>query len=131
MVRAGYLEEEVHRTLDYLDERRYLDDAVFARDFARARAERKLWGPGRIERRLRELFVRDADIAAALEEAFPVGEGEAARRALDRLLRREGKGGGLRGRARAYRHLIARGFAPDVVHRLVSGHDFGDTDAYE
>lgn len=131
MARAGYLDDEIASTLAYLDERRYLDDTAFARDFARARSERKHWGPSRIERRLRELHVGAADIEAALEEVFPAGEEEAARRALERLLARRSEGGGRRARARAYRHLLNRGFAPDVVHRLVSRQKFGDTDVYE
>lgn len=131
LARAGYDEGEIGKALAYLEERRYLDDAAFARDFARARSERKFWGPARIERRLRELKLAEAEIEAALADVFPDGEEGPVRAALARLFRLKGEGGGQKGRARAYRHLLARGFSPEVIHRLVSRHDFGDTDPRE
>jgi regulatory protein len=129
MARAGYEGEEIRSTLAYLDSKGYLDDSTFARDVARASSERKHWGPARIERRLRELKLSDADIAGALEEVFPEGEEQGARRALERFLSasRRKRSGAAAERARAYRHLVGRGFAPSLARRLVSSFEFGDT----
>jgi regulatory protein len=127
LTRAGYSEAEIGETLERLASRGYLDDAALARELARSSSERKLWGPARIERRLRELEIEAGEIEAALEEAFPSGEEVAARRALEKFLRASRRGGGERARARAYRHLLARGFSPEVVHRLVSARSFDDT----
>ena len=86
MTRAGYLADEIEQTLQYLRERRYVDDASFARDFARARAERRRWGPARIEQRLRLLRLSERHIETALRETFPDGERDNAVRALERFL---------------------------------------------
>ena len=53
----------------------YVDDARFARQFAEDRRRLDSWGGERIERRLRELGVGRADIAAALAVA-DAGTGE-------------------------------------------------------
>jgi regulatory protein len=128
MARASYSAEQIEATLSFLAERGYLNDAAFALEVARAGAERKHWGPARIQQKLRSLDLSDRDIEQALVHSFPEGEEEAsARRALEKFSRRGGPGGE-RGRARAYRHLLGRGFSPEVAHRLVSTWDFGDTE---
>ncbi|MGH9391785.1 MAG: regulatory protein RecX [Vicinamibacteria bacterium] len=128
MARAGDCPQEIEATLSFLAERGYLNDAAFALEVARASAERKHWGPARIHQKLRSLDLSESDIEGALVESFPEGEEEAAAgRALERFSKRGGPGGE-RGRARAYRHLLGRGFSPEVAHRLVSTSDFGDTE---
>ena len=135
MTRAGYHADEIEQTLSYLRERRYVDDATFARDFCRARAERRRWGPARIEQRLRLLELSEKHIKAALSETFPDGERDNAERALARFLetdrRRLSRLEGDKRKARAYRHLLARGFSPETAHQLVTGPDFDDTDGLE
>jgi len=128
MARAGYSPQEIGTALSFLAERGYLNDAAFALEVARAGAERKHWGPARIHQKLKSLDLSEGDIESALVEFFPDGAEEAAaKRALERFGKRGGPGGE-RGRARAYRHLLGRGFSPEVVHRLVSAWDFGDTE---
>ncbi len=128
MSRAGYSRREIESTLALLHEKRYLNDAAFARDVARASAERKHWGPARIEQKLKALHLSADDIERALTASFPAGEEEmAAKRALERFKKRVSTGGE-DFRARAYRHLLGRGFSPEVAHRLVSSLDFGDTE---
>jgi SOS response regulatory protein OraA/RecX len=128
MSRAGYSPQEIESTLYFLHERGYLNDAAFARDVARASAERKHWGPARIHQKLKALLLSESAIQSAIVESFPEGEEEAlAMRALEKFRKRGGPGGE-RGRARAYRHLLSRGFSPEVAHRLVTTSDFGDTE---
>jgi SOS response regulatory protein OraA/RecX len=127
MASAGYRAAQIAETLSYLDERGYLNDAAFARDIARAASERKNWGPARVEQKLKALKLPEDAIQEALSESFPEGEEEvSARRALEKFEKRI-RAVGERGRARAYRHLLRRGFSPDLAHRLVSTRDFGDT----
>jgi SOS response regulatory protein OraA/RecX len=127
MARAGYSQAEIAETLERLASRGYLDDAALARQLARSSSERKLWGPARIEKKLRELDIEAGEIEAAIEDAFPEGEEDAAGRALEKFLRVSRRGRGELARARAYRHLCARGFSPSVAHRLVSARSFDDT----
>ena len=135
MTRVGYQSDEIEQTLQYLRERRYVDDASFARDFSRARAERRRWGPARIGERLRHLRVFEKHIEAALSETFPDGERDHAERALERFLETDRRSvsrlSGDKRKARAYRHLLARGFSPETAHQLVTGRDFNDTDDTE
>jgi len=128
MSRAGYSPEEIDSALAFLADRGYLNDAAFALDVARASAERKNWGPARIQQKLKSLHLSESDIEGALVESFPEGEEEAlATRALEKFRKRGGPGGE-RGRARAYRHLLSRGFSPEVAHRLVTSSVFEDTE---
>lgn len=132
MTRAGYSADDIAQTLDYLRERSYVDDAAFARDFARTHAERRRWGPARIADRLRLLRLADNHIEAALAEAFPSGERDAAEQALERFLETDRRRlSPDRRKARAYRHLLTRGFLPETAHELVTGHDFEDTEELE
>lgn len=132
MARAGYPEEEIVETIDFLRQRRYLDDVTFARDFARERADRRRWGPARIAAALKALALSDQNIKAALAELFPSGEREACERALLRFLASERRSlSPVKRKARAYRHLLSRGFAPETAHELVSSPNFGDTERLE
>jgi regulatory protein len=135
MTRAGYQADEIEQTLDYLRERRYVDDATFARTFCQASAERRGWGPARIEQRLRLLQLSESHIEAALEDTFPDGELKNAKRALEQLLvtdrRRLSRLAGDKRKARVYRHLLARGFSPETAHELVTGPNFEDTEELE
>ncbi len=128
MARAGYSSGEIEETLSFLLAKGYLNDEAFALEVAQASASRKHWGPARIQQRLKALQISDADIESALAESFPEGEEEAsARRTLEKF-RKRGGFGGERGRGRAYRHLLGRGFSPEVAHRLVSSLKFEDTE---
>jgi regulatory protein len=118
--RAGCPAADIESTLAFLRERRYLDDDAFAQSFARSAALRKGWGPLRIARALAERRVAAGSRAAALAEVFPGGEEEALMRALGRFRRRSPASmADERGRARAYRHLLAKGFAPEAIHSVL------------
>ena len=122
MQRAGYSEIEIRKTLDELRARRYIDDAAFARERARRWAEDKCWGPARIARGLRHRGLEESDIAGALAEIFPTGEDEQAKRALIRYRRvTRQRISGEAARARAYRHLLARGFSSAAILSALRG----------
>jgi SOS response regulatory protein OraA/RecX len=128
MTRAGYSSVEIGETLSFLLTKGYLNDRAYAREVAQASASRKHWGPARIQQRLKALQISDGDVEGAIAESFPEGEEEAsARRTLEKFQKRGGPGGE-RGRGRAYRHLLGRGFSPEVAHRLVSALKFEDTE---
>lgn len=108
---------EVDGLLDELEAARHLSDARFAESRVHARAGRQ--GTARIRQELARHGVElDADTARQLRET----EAERARAVWQR------KYGGTPAadaaeRARQMRFLAARGFAPEVVRRVVGGRD--------
>jgi regulatory protein len=109
--------EEVERVLDELEAARHLSDARFAESRVHARAKRQ--GTARIRQELARHGVElDPETAKQLRET----ELERARAVWQR------KYGGSppsdpAERARQMRFLVARGFAAEVVRRVVGGRD--------
>ena len=109
--------EEVERLLDELEAARHLSDARFAESRVHARAKRQ--GTARIRQELaRHGVALDPETVQQLRET----ELERARAVWQR------KYGGLppsdpAERARQMRFLVARGFASEVVRRVVGGRD--------
>ena len=108
----------VKQVLDRLKEHDYLDDARYARQFVRLRAESRKQGAFRIARDLRARGVPDRHIEAALaERAADSNENEVVRARLERRLK------ALRGplderrTASLYRSLLRAGFSADAVRR--------------
>ena len=114
--------------LQKLKEHNYIDDARYARDFARSHAQSRRQGKFRIARELRARGVPDRHIEAALESAFAdTDENALVRARLERKLRQ------LRGRtsqissrsanapldektrASLYRSLLRAGFSADAI----------------
>ncbi len=106
----------VRRVLQRLKNENLLDDARYARQFARYRAESRRQGRFRISRELRARGVPDRHIEAALEEIYrETDEATLVRQRLERRLK------GLRGRldsrrlASLYRSLLRAGFSSEVI----------------
>jgi regulatory protein len=110
----------VKEVLDRLKEHEYLDDARYARQFVRLRAETRKQGAFRIARDLRARGVPDRHIEAALAQcAAGSSENEGVRARIDRRLK------SLRGplderrTASLYRSLLRAGFSADTIrHEL-------------
>lgn len=113
----------VQRVLQRLKQERLLDDARYAKQFARYRAESRRQGRYRIARDLRARGVPDRHIEAALEEVFAeVDEAAAIRRRIERRLRQfKGKDAraalDARKLASLYRSLLRAGFSTDSIRR--------------
>jgi len=106
----------VRRVLQRLKEEKLLDDARYARQFARYRTESRRQGRYRIARDLRARGVPDRQIEAALEDAL--AETDEAALVRQRLARRlKSLGGELDQRklASLYRSLLRAGFSADVI----------------
>jgi regulatory protein len=101
-----------------LKENGQIDDARYAKQFARQRTEGRKQGKFRVARELRARGVPDRHIEAALEEsAKATDEGAMVRQRIERKLR------SFRGEidekkmASMYRSLLRAGFSADVVRR--------------
>ena len=119
----GYGPDEIAAVVARLTAARYLDDAEYARAWARSRARRLSLGPARLTRELRARGVGEAHIAAALAETLAEDDpGALAEAAAARRLK------GLQGvpaeaaRRRLAAYLARRGFATDIIIRVCRRH---------
>ena len=113
----------VRCVLERLKQQKLLDDARFARQFARYHAESRRQGRFRIARELRARGVPERHIESALEETFAeVDEAAVVRRRLERRLRQFGATGepgtlDARKLASLYRSLLRAGFSADTIRQ--------------
>lgn len=108
----------VRPVLERLKNERLLDDARYARQFARQRAESRRQGRYRIARELRARGVADRHIEAALDEVFSeTDEAELVRQRLARRLRLRQGPLDTRQLASLYRALLRSGFSAELIRR--------------
>ncbi|MGB7022941.1 MAG: regulatory protein RecX [Candidatus Acidiferrales bacterium] len=109
-------EEHVGDVLKKLKELQYLDDARYARDYARIHAQQRHQGKFRITRELRGRGVPDKHIESALEAVFAeTDEATLVRSRLERRLRQIKAPLDETKRASLYRNLLRAGFSSDVI----------------
>jgi len=108
--------DHAEAVLQKLKELNYLDDARYARDFARAHAQNRHQGKFRIARELRARGVPDRHIEAALESAFAeTDESALVKSRIERHLRRFRGALDEKKHASLYRSLLRAGFSADVI----------------
>jgi regulatory protein len=105
-----------------LQQMNYLDDAKYARDYARLHAQSRRQGRYRITRELRARGVADEHIDAALNSVFAETDETALVRAriVRKLAQLRGRNGAAIDRkkiASVYRSLIAAGFSSDLIRK--------------
>ncbi|HKV24391.1 MAG TPA: regulatory protein RecX [Candidatus Acidoferrum sp.] len=110
--------ELIHLVIELLKREGHLDDARFAKQFARQRTQTRRQGKFRIARDLRARGVPDRHIEAALAEAASeTDESALVRQRIERKLRSFRGEIDERKLASIYRSLLRAGFPADVVHR--------------
>jgi len=108
--------EIIGQVIARLRERNYLDDARFARDFARHHAAARKQGRFRVARELRARGVPDPYIEAALDSVFEeTNEAESVRERIRRKLAHARAPLDEKKLASLYRSLLAAGFSADVI----------------
>ncbi|HMD32937.1 MAG TPA: regulatory protein RecX [Candidatus Acidoferrales bacterium] len=111
----------VQAELARLKQQNLLDDARYARDFARTRAAGRRQGRMRITQELRRRGVPDRHIEEALEEVFATNDESALlRERLQRKLRSIRGPLDERRLASIYRSLLRAGFSPDQVRKAIN-----------
>jgi len=115
----GYLPAAIDGALSRLRSWNYLDDEVFARDWALGRAQNRGQGPRRIDQELRSKGVSQALIRDAVREAFDqVDETAQAKRLLaKRFAAAALKDAKTRAKAAAF--LQRRGYSSKVIFNLL------------
>jgi regulatory protein len=106
-----------------LEEERLLDDARFAERFAEDKRALESWGGERIERELRRRGVAIEFVEAALASQDRDGELESALALLAERVREPPADD--RGRDRAWRMLVRKGYAPELAYDAVRAHGAG------
>ena len=110
--------EAVGPILDRLKQNNYLDDARYARQFVRMRAEIRKQGAFRVARDLRARGVPDRHIEAALAERAAEHDDTAlVREHLARRLKLLRGPLDQRRKASLYRSLLRAGFSADTIRR--------------
>ena len=129
LIRRTTDEDLIQKVLARLKQNGYIDDARYAKQFARQRTEGRKQGKFRVARDLRARGVPDRHIEAALEEAAQnTDEAAVVRQRIARKLRGSERSGHLQvGRlganldekklASLYRSLLRSGFSSDVIRR--------------
>jgi regulatory protein len=108
----------VQRVMARLKENGMIDDARYAKQFARQRTESRKQGKFRIARDLRGRGIPDRHIEAALEEAAKGSdEGATVRQRIERKLRSYRGEIDEKKLASMYGSLLRAGFSADVVRR--------------
>jgi regulatory protein len=109
-------EKMVRPVLTRLKERKYLDDARYALEFARSRTQTRRQGRFRIARELRTRGIPDRHLEAALDAVFAVtDEATLVRARLKRKLATMRGALDERKIASLYRGLLRAGFSGDVI----------------
>ena len=108
----------VRTVMDRLKQKKLVDDARFAAEFARTHATIRKQGRFRIARELRGRGVPDRHIETALETAFAeTDEAGILRKRIEKKLRLMRAPLDEKKRASLYRNLMAAGFNSDLIRR--------------
>jgi len=108
----------IKKVLDRLKSAGYVDDARYAKQFARQRTEVRKQGKFRVARDLRARGVPDRHIESALEEISQnTDEAALVRQRIERKLRSSRGEISDRKLASLYRSLLRSGFSADVIRR--------------
>ena len=123
--KAGYADPDIDHALAWLDERGLIDEAAFADAVIREATRGKPAGEVLLRQKLREKFISDDAIAAALIRNRP--ERDALQDAADTFARQQARqmhrlAPDVR-RRRLYGRLARRGFSPDVVRAAMEAAD--------
>ena len=108
-------EDQIAAVIDKLKNYKYLDDARYALDFARAHTQTRRQGKFRIARELRTRGVPDRHIDAALAAVFAEGDEATMIRARLQKMSKLPQPVDERKIASVYRSLLRAGFSSDVI----------------
>jgi len=115
----GFSEEISRQTVDFLKEKKFIDDAIFAKGWVEARLKRPL-GIRRIRLELAAKGINETVIEKALNSAKEdYSEKEiAGKLARERFSRQKGIEP-QKAKQRVYAFLLRRGFSPEIVSDII------------
>lgn len=121
LLRMGLSQAYVQEVVAGLVEGRFIDNARFARSFARDKCRFSCWGRNKIRLGLMAKRISSADTAQALEAIEPDDYLDALKRAAAAKARGLDLSGpeARENRMKLYRHLLSRGFESDLASQAV------------
>ena len=121
LTRSGFDDAVAERTVVWLCELSYLDDAAYARSYVEARFRNRGYGPGRLRADLQRRGIEGRLIDAALETLVEQEDMlEAARsHAEKRWPRLAAEADAFKRRKKLSEYLVRRGFSYDTARRVV------------
>lgn len=118
LYKAGLPRDKREEIIEYLTANRYLDDARFARSFASYKVRFSGWG----KRKIRMALAAKRIPSDSIREALEAIEDSDYFEAIDRVAESKKRDLDMNDReqvAKLYRHLLSRGFEPDVIRRVL------------
>ena len=119
-------EHIIGKTIDYLKSMGYLNDDIFARDWAVSKIKNSLWGSNRIIYGLRQKGISEQIIKQVIENLdTETTELDTAKIALKKWLKKQGHGVSIKGqdklkqKQKAFRHLHTKGFSIHVITTVI------------
>lgn len=123
LARRGYAVDQITSVVTRLTAARYLDDAEYARTWARSRAHRRSLGPARLGRELRAKGIAEPEISATLDEVFGERDVQSVAEAAALRKLRDLRGlAPLVARRRLAAFLARRGFSTGIIVSLCRKH---------
>lgn len=119
LARRSYSQEEIGEAVERLLERRYLDDAEAARQYAGGRLARGRYGRARLQAELAARGVDRETADGVLNELLPDDDLDAAREEAMRVGGRARSGDPEKLAAKVARRLESRGFSRSSIYRLL------------
>lgn len=128
LYRLGLSSADVQSVVEALISGRFIDNARFAKAFARDKCRFSAWGRNKIRLALMARRISSADISEALDAIDPHDYSEALRRTAAAKARGMDLDGpdNRDNRMKLFRHILSRGFESDLASKAVrdiaSGH---------
>lgn len=120
----GFDKDVIDKVLDDLKESGFVDDKIFAFQWARARVKSKMWGRNKVRSGLVEKGISKEIIEGAIKEIEQeISEEETIKKAFEKWVKKQGsrvqefEGNE---KAKAFRHLIAKGFQPFLINQTLN-----------
>jgi regulatory protein len=126
----GFDETVIRKVIDRFSELKYLDDEIFAQDWARHLALYRLWGDRKITISLREKGIdRQTINGAILFAREEIGQKEAIKRLIEKRIRKRSvETIDFKEKRRLAQNLLGRGFPPPLIFDVLGKMEEGCID---
>ena len=121
LMKMGIFSDKADEIIDYLTDNKFIDNARYARSYARDKCRFSSWGPYKIRLMLASKRLSPSDITQGIEAL----KEDEIREAVRRVAKAKSRSLSLHGetakeeRMKLYRHILSRGFDSQTASRAV------------